>query len=280
MGNELRYPSILQAGKLKELNEYVISQLGTPVFFVTPEPSRPHSEDPCGRVYEIITGLYIVYKDYGIRFLSAFLSFCKKHFSMYGRYAYAHYDGIATLRGGVCHGGMPHGKHVQELMCSLDFYFPGANAQWPGMLPGMTKEQCVYFVNRLSDDSDKMVNYIKMCADRIAQDETLCKLWKQVLLTEVMNKSKEQYSNGKSFFDERVVQDLAKACRGSDSWKPHKPTICQWIAKMEPVIQSGGIKQSDELYKSLYDSLYSLYHPQVSQVATSSAELLLSEFDI
>ena len=72
--DKVKIPKILLDGELRRYNDYVITSLGTPVFLVTPESTRPHTKDndPVGLLYEVVTGLYAVWHDYGDQLFKAF----------------------------------------------------------------------------------------------------------------------------------------------------------------------------------------------------------------
>ena len=101
MTDEFRYPEIMQPGKLRELNDYAISKLGTPIFFAAPEPSRPRTQTAVGALYEIVTGLYIAYKDYGMKIFRTFLDFCQENVHVQHTRLINHYYSVINLRGTV-----------------------------------------------------------------------------------------------------------------------------------------------------------------------------------
>ena len=277
------YPIIMEPGQLKSLNEYAISTLGVPLFFVTPDPERPHTDDMCGRLYEIVTGLYIIYHDYGMRFLSSFLQFTKDKFPAHGGHSVlAHYNSVLTLRGGFCHGCIPQGKHGADVMYRMNYYFPGTSQQWPGVLPKLTDQECAHMVNALSNSSNNLVQYVKDRAQAIAQDPGMLTLWKNEVLSKVLNKDQPQYGSGKNkvFFDERVISDIVDACRAGAPKLAHQSTVQQWLARVEKKIRNGTVAESDDLSKTLFAAVYDLYHPATQQTRKSSADLLLGDFDI
>lgn len=282
MNGNANYPLIMEPEQLRLLNEYVISELGVPLFFATPNPSRPHTHDMSGRLYEIITGLYIIYHDYGMRFLSSFLTFTKDNLPAHGGHSMvAHYKSVLTLRGGFCHGCLPQGKHGMDVVYRMNYHFPGRSQQWPGILPHMTEQECAQMVTALSDSANKLVQYVKSCTQIIATDPQKFSLWRTEVLTNVLNKNQPQYgSRNKVFFDERVISDIVGACRDGAPKKPYQQTVQQWLAGMEIKIQQGTITESNELYNTLYTAIYDLYHPVVQQTSKSSADLLLGDFEI
>lgn len=280
MISNLPSPLIMEHGQLELLNEDVISKLGTPLFFATPDLGRPYTQDARGKLYEIITGLYIIYHDYGIRFLSNFLTFTKSHLPAHGGHAVqAHYWSIESLRGGFVHGSLPDGNHAKELMRKLGFYFPGTSQQWPGILPTMTDQDCMVMVTKLTNNSDRLVRYIRDCANVIANTPSLLTSWKEQVLDDVLNENIPMY-NGK-YFDGRIVSDIVCACR--DYSQPQhlvQAAVQQWLTKSNTKIKDGTLSGSNDLYLALYKEIYDLYHPSVQSTKISSMDSLLSDFDI
>lgn len=72
------FPQILTPGVLENLNCEALTSLGTPLFFSSPDLKRPHSSESRGRFYEVVTGLYVVYHDYGSSFLLTFYAFASR----------------------------------------------------------------------------------------------------------------------------------------------------------------------------------------------------------
>lgn len=280
MTNHIPTPRIMEQGQLKLLNDAVISELGTPLFFVAPDLGRPFTLDARGKLYEIITGLYVIYHDHGVRFLSDFLAFTKAHLLDYrGHIIQAHVWSIETLRGGFVHGSLPDGKHAQNLMQKLNFFFPGTSQQWPGILPTMTDQDCMHMVTRLTSDSDRLVCYIQDCSKRIANDPRLLASWQQYILNNAMNEYTPKY--GGKYFDGRIVDDIVSACRDyTKPFLPYQSTVQQWIVKSNQKIRKGTLANSDDLYKSLYNDIYDLYHLSAQHTNVSSADSLLGDFDI
>ena len=276
MSSDLRYPRIMEPGQLRALNEYVISKVGIPVFFATPEPARPHASDACGRLYEIITGLYIIYHDYGIRFLSKYLKFADENYLLYGsRGVLAHFNSILDLRGGFCHGSLPDGGQAAKMMRRMDYYFPGTDQTWPGMLPRMSEQQCAQMVKSLSDSSDKLYAFVKTCADYISQNSGWKESWKKIVLSDVLNKNVPKYRD--FYFDGRVLDDVASAYSSGKTGKSYQLQVKQWVTEMEGKIQAGTLS-TDDLHKSLMRTMEEVYHPSVQQSKKTSADLFADWF--
>lgn len=282
MTSEGRYPKIMEPGQLRKLNDYVLSRLGTPIFFAVPEPARPRTQGISGMLYEIVTGLYLIYRDYGMRLLKTYLSFCKDETEFSdrnGAFALQHYYSVNELRGGFCHGGLPGGAHVSALMRRMDFYVQTAEKKaWPDFMMAMTEEQCRETVNKLSANADRLMDYIKICADQIASNEELLDRWRRMLVDRALNPNVPQYGYGhhKQYFDERVVKDLEDEVRRGQISKGHQETLKSWLRTLEPDLLSGKISDSDKLYHTLVQALERLYYPV--QTGRSSASLLLGDF--
>lgn len=279
MTSENRYPKIMEPGQLRKLNDYVLLRLGTPIFFAVPEPARPRTQSVIGMLYEIVTGLYVIYRDYGIRLFKTYLSFCKNEVEYSdgnGAFALQHYSSVNELRGGFCHGGLPGGAYVSKLLSRMDFYVQTAEKKsWPDFMAAMTEEQCRETVNKLSANSDRLVDYIMKCADRIAADEELLGRWRRKLVDWAFNPNVPQYGRHDRYFDERVVSDLEDKIRQGQESKPHQETLKGWLSTLEPDLLNGQISDSDRLYHTLVQALEQLYYPV--RMGRSSASLLLGD---
>lgn len=279
MASENRYPKIMEPGQLRKLNDYGLLRLGTPIFFAVPEPARPRTRSASGMLYEILTGLYVIYRDYGMRPLRTYLEFCRKEVEYpdgNGAFALQHYYSVNELRGGFCHGGLPGGAHVSNLLHRMDFYVQTAEKKtWPDFLAAMTEEQCRETVNKLSANSNRLVNYIMKCADRIAADEELLGRWRRKLVDRAFNPNVPQYGKHDRYFDERVVSDLEDKIRQGQESKAHQETLKSWLSTLEPELLNGKISDSDRLYHTLVQALERLYYPV--RTGRSSASLLLGD---
>lgn len=280
MTDELKYPQIMEPSALRSLNEYAISRLGTPLFFAAPNQlARPKSREPAGALYEVITGLYVIYSDYGFKILNEYLHFCRETVpEVDGSFVFPHYGSTKKLRGGLCHGSLPQGNHIETFLRSMDYYLPQQLGLTPETVTAMSDEQCRAVVNKLSGYSDRLDSYIRDCADRISEDPSLSIQWRGRLVCKVFNKDKPMYSRGESYFDERIVWDLVKEVKGSEAPKPHQLAIKNWLIDLEPKLLQGTISDSDELPDSLLRALAALYTPSALGTEPSSAERLLGEF--
>lgn len=275
MEDKLTYPQIMLPGQLRGLNEYAISRLGTPLFFATPEPARPRASDSVGVLYEVITGLYLIYKDHGMQILQSYLTFCKDYVDAQS-FVFPHYQSIKKLRGGFCHGTLPNGAHASALVRTLKYYLPHSVISWPDTIANMSESDCEEIVGKLSFSSDRLVKYIRTCADKISGDTALLRKWRVYLINAALNKDSCQYGKGKHYFDERIIGDLEREInRGAPS--PHQLTVKNWLAYLEPKLLKGEILDSDELYLTLRQALDDLYHPMQIGATMGSAEVLMPD---
>lgn len=280
MTDELKYPQIMEPGALRKLNEYMISRLGTPLFFSAPNHlARPKSREPAGALYEVITGLYVIYRDYGLKILKEYLNFCRDTVpEVHGLFVFPHYGSTNKLRGGLCHGSLPQGIHIETFLRSMDYYLPLQMGLTSETVASMSDEQCKAVVNKLSSDSDRLGSYIRDCADRISKDLSLSIQWRDRLVHNVFNKDKPMYSRGAHYFDERIVLDLESKVKGNAPPKPHQLAVKNWLIALEPKLLQGSISDSNELSDSLLQALSALYTPSALGMEPSSAERLLGEF--
>lgn len=284
MTSKIRYPKIMEPGQLRGLNDYVLSRLGTPIFFAVPEPARPRTQSAIGMLFESVTGLYLIYKDYGMRLFRTYLSFCKdevEYRNENSTFALQHYYSVNELRGGFCHGSLPGGAHVKALLYQMDLYVQTTEKKvWPDFMMAMTVEQCRETVNKLSSNADRLMDYVKICADQIASNEELLGRWRRILVNRALNPDIPQYGyeGHKQYFDERVVKDLENEVKGGQMPKGHQETLKRWLSALKPELLNGKITDSDRLYHTLVQALEQLYYPV--QTGRSSASLLLGDFTL
>ena len=137
----------------------------------------------------------------------------------------------------------------------------------------------MHMVSKLTSDSDRLVRYIRDCSKRIANDPGLLASWKQYILDDALNEHTPSY-DGK-YFDGRILDDIVSVCRDySKPFIPYQTTVQQWLVKINDNIRNGRLSDSDDLYTSLYNDIYDLYHPSSQHQKVSSADSLLGDFDI
>ena len=280
MNRDLPYPMIMEPGQLRKLNDDIINMLGTPIFFVVPDPSRPKTYSVNGRLYEIITGLYVIYIDYGVRLLSAYLTFCTDNVDPGGSSMQRHYRSVKRLRGGFCHGCIPGGSHAYRLTRAMDYYLHPSETEWPASVENLTEGQCKTIITKLAANSDKLIRYIRDCASKIQKNPELLKRWRELIVDKVMNKNIPRYGKNEmdmEYFDPRIVNDLAEMYRAGKPRKPYAQVVRTWLSQMEPKLLRGSISSSDELRDSLADGLDNLYCPSSLDDTESSADLLMQD---
>lgn len=258
MSSNLCYPQIMMGENLKQLNEYICLKTGAPAFFSTHISKRPHSQEPCGRLYEIITGLYIIYHDCGINFLNTYVRFITDHFdhpNCLGKYK-KHYYSVKNIRVGLCHGTLPEGQLYYTTNNELNHYLPGMKHHtWPGIMSNMTDTECEHLVNQLTQESDEFVKHMRSCADKIAGDPNLLKEWRENIVKFALNAAEAK-------FDNRIVSDI------SSYWQKKYPVskpfdnesaIKQWMTDMAVKIKNGTLTDPDKLYDTLCGEIRMLY---------------------
>ena len=280
--NDLRYPLILRAGQLKAINDELIFVLGTPVFFVCDDLARPHPATTYGRLYDVVTGLYVVYKDCGMKIFKIYLDFCKKKTEeglCRSKAVKAHINAVNNLRGALCHGELPDGQNVQYLLRNAGYYLGhGDTRKWPEFMSELTETQCDQILIKLIKDSDRLVSYLKTCAGQIAADNVKLQEWRAELVKEAFNPDKPQYGyQSRSYFDMRIASDLEKGLNQTRERKPYQDTLQDWLKAMKPKLLGGDIKDSKELYQTLLQALDELYNPSMLQPRRSSARFLMED---
>ena len=259
-------PKILNPGELEKLNREALTTLGTPLFFVSKDLMRPHAGDSCGCLYEAVTGLYIVYHDYGMGFLRSFLRFCNdKKLSEWREPMRFHYDGVCKdLRGLFCHGGIENGGHLYRGRRALVRYFPdqeeSARLEY---FEALTEPDAAAMLQQLCEDADRFLKQLRRCIHEVGQNEALCAEWKNKLIRDVLNPQGKRIDNDGNvqYFDRRILTDLEEAARSGDR-KPYGGAVKNWVVKMGEAIRTDAITDTDYLRRTLYETLYQLYHPE------------------
>lgn len=271
------YPTIMKPGELKRLNDVVFAKIKTPIFFATPEPSRPCANDEKGKLYEIVTGLYVIYKDYGMRILETYLAFCLKKVESGATYVTPHYNSVKNLRGGLCHGCLPEGANATKILNALDYYIHAGSLNWPTTVGNLDSNQCKKVVEIMSKYSNKLIDYIERCAEKISKSNELQKQWRDELIKKALDGNTLLYGQGNCYFDERIVIDLELKQRGGAVKKPYQQVVKDWLLELEPKVRNGNLTDADEMRRMLIQKLYDLYNPSLTNVSSSSADLLLGD---
>ncbi len=279
------YPELLQPHGLQLLNDEAIKKLGTPIFFAVVEPSRPRARSNIGRLYEVVTGLYVVYKDYGMQIFQTFLDFCKQNIREKAlrerRSLVDHIVHIKDLRGGLCHGNFIDGDGTWKLLRTLGIYLPQADiTNWPECMYQLSDCDCQKIVCKIIIESNELVSYIRDCIDWLAlpDNKAVLTLWRKTLVEKALNPDKKQYTKERYFFDQRIVMQFELPIRRGMYQKNHGMALQQWLRDLKPRILNAEINQSNELQQTLIQALENLYHPTILHRSISSADTLMGDW--
>lgn len=295
MSNNFRYPKILCPGELKAFNDRMTQLLGTPIFFTAPvKLFRPKATDAIGAMYEAVSGLYVVYHDYGMKMLRTYRDFCRyrvlgvgfsqndgfahsdphkpSHHETVAQHVWNHCRNIDDLRGGLFHGCLPNAFQSDKLRNVMDRII--YNAYWPDDLAVLTEQQAQIVMNRLADNSDKMFEYFERCAIAIADPMNggaLLNDWRNELIEKVFNADDPQYE-GEPYFDGRIINDMENSVKPGKGQIPHQEAIREWLRSLKEPIQNGTLT-SAQLYATLKTTFLDLYDPSVHTTAASTSSV-------
>ena len=248
------FPQILTPGVLENLNCEALTSLGTPLFFSSPDLKRPHSSESRGRFYEVVTGLYVVYHDYGSSFLLTFLRFCKqeniptRHNPML-----KHYHIICNLRGALCHGGLENGSHLFRSCSDLRQYLPEPEGTAPlNQFDSLSEADCTAALEKLCAEADSFFNQLRLCIKAVGNESVQRSSWKRHLIDTSLNPYTPKY--GKFYFDFRIVNDLAKAVRAGNIQTGYEETVRDWLLDLEQKIETDSIPNTDYLLSLIHIS--------------------------
>ena len=294
MNNNIRYPKILCDGELKAFNDRITALLGTPIFFTAPPRLfRPKATDVIGTLYEVISGLYVVYHDYGIELFRAYRDFCETTVTVVGlaqndgflrrdpcgptnhefvaTQVWYHCRRVDDLRGGFFHGCLPNASEANKTRRAMSHMLTGGH--WPDDLATLTVQQANILLSRLSDESNKMFAYFERCAAVIADPMNghLLTDWRATLIQKAFNDVSPQYSQQTAYFDGRTIKDMEASARIGNK-KPYQATVISWLQSLQTPIQNGQLT-SASLYTTLQTAFLDLYDPGVdsSTAATPAA---------
>lgn len=270
------FPQILAPGALENLNCEALTSLGTPLFFSSPDLKRPHSSESRGRFYEVVTGLYVVYHDYGSSFLLAFLRFCKQeNIPTRHNLMLKHYHIICNLRGALCHGGLEDGFYLSRSCSDLCQYLPEPEGTAPlNQFDSLSEADCTAALEKLCAEADFFFNQLRLCIKTVSSDPVQRSCWKRYLIQAFWNPSAPKNGKGKFYFDHRIVNDLAQAVRAGNIQTGYEETVRDWLLDLEQKIETDSIPNTDYLRLTLYKALYKIYHPQEFLAEKSSADIL------
>lgn len=268
------FPQLLAPGALENLNCEALASLGTPLFFSSPDLKRPHSSESRGRFYEVVTGLYVAYHDYGARFLLTFLRFChQENIPAWHDLMLKHYHIICNLRGALCHGGLENGFHLSQSCSDLRQYLPELEGTAPlDQFDSLSEADCTAALEKLCAEADFFFNQLRLCIKAVGNEPFQRSSWKQHLIQTSLNPSAPKY--GKFYFDPRIVNDLEQAIRTRNGQMGYEKTVRDWLLDLEQKIGTDSIPNTDYLRLTLSKALYKLYHPQEFLAEKSSADFL------
>lgn len=305
MSNRFRYPKILEPGELGAFNDRITHLIGTPVFFSAPtDLFRPKATDAIGALYEVVSGLYTVYHDRGMKLFETYRLFCEtdvpqvgftyndgavrsvsygddNHTKMAGQIV-GHERDVNDLRSGLCHGYLPGAFYSGRLKNTLNHMLTAGT--WPDDLTGLTDLQAEDLLAKLTNRSDNMFAYLERCATVIARrtastadpsDDPIAD-WRRTVQDAVFNGQVKQYGKrqpsdpaGTRYFDERIVKDIEDSVRPSRQRLSHEQTLQTWLQSLVAPIQNGTLT-SAHLYTSLKTALTDLYFPPRPTWSSSS----------
>ena len=270
------FPQILTPGALENLNCEALTSLGTPLFFSSPDLKRPHSSESRGRFYEVVTGLYVVYHDYGSNFLFTFLHFCKQeNIPAWRNLMLKHYHIIGNLRGALCHGGLKNGFHLSRSCSDLRQYLPEPEGTAPlNQFDSLSEADCTAALEKLCAEADFFFDQLRLCIKAVSSKPVQRSSWKRYLIDTSLNPYTPKYGKEKFYFDFRIVNDLARAVRAGNDQMGYEETVRNWLLDLEQKIETDSIPNTDYLRLTLSEALYKLYHPQEFLAEKSSADLL------
>lgn len=254
----MNIPILLQPGGLRTLNQSAFNSLKAPIFLMSPEPSRPSSASSgVARLYEIVTGLYIVYHDYGDQLLTVFLKYCDSTFPFLKtdiHKARIHIGRVTTLRIGFCHGLIENCSDANAYVSRIKEYLnePSNSGNWPTYPASLTDAKCASFADALALESNKFRDVLVRCIQACSANALP---YRQCLEQKVFNGAIQQYGNGAYYFNMRVV-DMLLPQKGSLS-TPIQSALQNWLNNMKSDLIDGQLSNEDEPMRRLMSELYS-----------------------
>lgn len=279
MNKKQALPLFLQGGKLKALNQMAFGSLGVPLFFVAPEPARPHATTASGRLYEISTGLYAVYHDYGMRQLETFLDYCRSRLGDVNvdiQKMLRHIEDVEMIRTGICHGLLPDSSDASIFVRRLGRFLNAKreDLRWPSYPAGLNEDDCEKILNGMTSAADYSYQYIETLITKIAQNTTLTEDFRRELVAKVFNSRQPGYSQ-KSYFDQRIIMALTKNKRNNTVLI--QDVLQTWLENMEDSLLKGTMTNECEPYDCLKSAIQEAYLPVNSSGRASSSSLLGSD---
>lgn len=269
MITNLPYPKIMQPGQIKALDDYAVQNLRLPLFFDTADLGRPQTEGVRGRLYDVVTGLYIIFHDHGVRFLEKFSEFVN---DTYGDNSLLNcLTTVKELRTGLCHGALRDGGNANDTMRVIHTLLPSFDrtVPWPGALPWLSDADCELLIAALTEKADEFFNSVRDYVDRISFNATALYDLKYQIYRRVLNSSQPAYGGRNYYFDERIVSDIARICPGYNRTVLYQSTVQTWVRNTNNAIRNNHFCAND-MYRTLSSDLESLYAANASTSRTSS----------
>ena len=270
-------PLFLQSGKLKALNQMAFSRLKAPLFFVAPEPARPHAAAASGRLYEISTGLYAVYHDYGMRQLETFLDYCGSrlgdiHWDK--QKMLRHIENVEIIRTGICHGLLPDSPDTVAFVRRLGRCLNAKQDDmvWPSYPAGLSEDDCEKIIKELTSAADDGYRFLETLIARISQNTTLTEGFRRELVDKAFNSTAPGYSKKTSYFDQRVVAALTKNKRSNTVII--EDVLQTWLKSIKDGLLKGTMANEFEPYDCLKSAIEDAYLPTTSSGRANSGSLL------
>lgn len=215
------YPLFLQPGKLRALNELAFKQIGFPLFLCATERSRPGAEDVVGTLYEVVTGLYVVYHDYGSRILKEFCSFCdeqnmveplRDQYAEERKQDLKHQRAVNSLRAGFCHGIFPDtGSGKGYVLALRDLTGIHGFVRWPEFPSSLSRNQCNLALKNLSQGADKLYHHLWQDIGSLAERNGALDQFRDRLKNNLLNSNQPKWGEG--YFDRRVINQVRGGAR-------------------------------------------------------------------
>lgn len=259
MNSSPSLPYMLQPDRLRQLNEHLVDTTGCFAFLKTDQVLFSSSPQQWQDAYTVFgVGLYVVYHDYGCKFLRSLLlsdEFCPDMLSKPERHR-LHVDTLNQhIRTNLVHGIL-HPFQRTKLQRKLvnyylqdSSYIQGSNG-WPDYINQLTEQQWMQITQRLVEDSNKLYNFLWSWGDEWAKNSNR--------LPELRERFVSYQNYFATSFDDRICRPLLLSygvgpydvVQYTKSNNTHTAPIDRWRHQL---IQSyrNGKSHPEELYHEL-----------------------------
>lgn len=254
------YPLFLQPKKLHDLNNRALTNIGFPLFLCSIERSRPNTSEAVGALYEVVTGLYIIYHDYGSRFLKEFRSFCKMenrsvalcdHYEDEFSKDNKHLSMVNKLRTGICHGIFPNTNDATNYICTLKQLSKVRQfVKWPEFPAQLHLEQCSEILNNLTDGANNLYNHLWQDIETISLRPGLPEKFCEQLKEHLLNIDRPNWNN--EYFDRRILKQV-RGCSVQNLPVAEQMIVRCWLKYLVDDLQAKEIKDCDAPIIQLQD---------------------------